>query len=245
MRTTFRVWLERRTNNSKSISSRLSNIDRVEKAYGDLDKHYEASRLEDIISNLQYTKIDKRIGRRNPSKLQIQGDIYDGLATCRSATRLYQKFRDSGDIGIDVSDANGLILASEQNEKRPSQKIDLERDMRVALRCSIEQLEPGLVIVDGGAERFVASGFIDITARDPSGVLVAIEIKTGAAGQRAVAQVLSYMGDLANEEGTGGRVRGILVAADFEKKALAAAKMVPNLLLRRYQVNFQFAEASL
>jgi hypothetical protein len=37
-------------------------------------------------------------------------------------------------------------------------------------------------------------------------------------------------------------VIGILVAADFDKKARAAARMVPNLVLRRYSVRFHFCD---
>lgn len=41
----------------------------------------------------------------------------------------------------------------------------LERDLQRALRNNIEQLERGLKIIDGGKERKVESGFIDITVR--------------------------------------------------------------------------------
>ena len=87
------------------------------------------------------------------------------------------------------------------------QRIGLERDMQAALRIGIEQLEPGLTIIDDGAERSVDAGFIDITARDNSGTTVVIELKAGVAGQRAIAQILSYMGDVASDE-EGGRVQG-------------------------------------
>jgi RecB family endonuclease NucS len=79
------------------------------------------------------------------------------------------------------------------------QRIGLERDMQAALRIGIEQPEPGLAIIDDGAERSVDAGFIDITARDSSGATVVIELKAGVAGQRAIAQILSYMGDVATE----------------------------------------------
>ena len=39
------------------------------------------------------------------------------------------------------------------------QLIGLERDLQAALRRAIEQLEPGMEIVDDGAERSVASGY--------------------------------------------------------------------------------------
>ena len=85
------------------------------------------------------------------------------------------------------------------------------------------------------------SGFIDITARDSLGTIVVIELKAGAAGQRAIAQILSYMGDISGEE-ENSEVRGILVASDFDAKAKAAAKMVPNLALRKYSIRFFFSE---
>ena len=51
----------------------------------------------------------------------------------------------------------------------------LERDLQEALRDNIEQLEPGLKIIDGGTERTVAAGRIDITAEDKEGNLVVID----------------------------------------------------------------------
>ncbi len=115
--------------------------------------------------------------------------------------------------------------------------------MQAALRTAISQLEEGLTIIDDGAECSVDSSFIDITARDVSGAIVVIELKTGAAGQRAVAQILSYMGDIASEE-PGVPVRGILVASAFDKKARSAARMVSALSLCSYGVRFQFSKES-
>ena len=54
-----------------------------------------------------------------------------------------------------------------------------------------------------------------------------------------IGQVLSYMGDVADEEST--EVRGILVAGEFDDKARAAARVVPGLSLRRYRVKFEFS----
>jgi len=73
---------------------------------------------------------------------------------------------------------------------------------------------------------------------------VVIELKIGTAGQRAVAQILSYMGDMAAER-QDGNVRGILIAAEFDAKAKAAARMVPRLALRRYGVRFQFSDGAI
>jgi len=48
----------------------------------------------------------------------------------------------------------------------------LEKDLQSALRGKIDQLEDGLEIIDGGKERTVKSGRIDITAKDRNGSIV-------------------------------------------------------------------------
>ena len=122
------------------------------------------------------------------------------------------------------------------------QPIGLERDLQAALRSHIDQLERGLVVIDGGAEQKVASGFIDILARDSSGAAVVIELKAGMAGASAVSQIAAYMGDISENETVG--VRSIIVASDFDHRAKAAAKMVPTLRLFQYGVMFSFAEVA-
>ncbi|HXC27989.1 MAG TPA: endonuclease NucS domain-containing protein [Stellaceae bacterium] len=113
----------------------------------------------------------------------------------------------------------------------------LERDLQLALRRSIEQLEPGLMITDGGREQTVASGRIDITTRDKDGATVVIELKAGMADRETVGQILSYMGDLMDRET---RVRGILVAREFLPRAISAARVTPNLRLVQYGFRFSF-----
>jgi hypothetical protein len=117
--------------------------------------------------------------------------------------------------------------------------FDLERHMQAALRGEVSQLEPGLVITDGGNERHVNVGFIDITARDAKGTTVVIELKAGTAAPQALTQTLAYIANVSDEEG-GRDVRGILVAADFHPKVVEAVKVVPSVILRRYRYKFTF-----
>jgi RecB family endonuclease NucS len=117
----------------------------------------------------------------------------------------------------------------------------LERDLQLALRRSIEQLEPGLTIIDGDREQTVASGRIDITAQDAGGTTVVIELKAGAADRDAVGQILGYMGDLMDQEK---RVRGILVAREFAPRAISAARAAPNVRLVSYGFRFTFQTMS-
>ena len=112
----------------------------------------------------------------------------------------------------------------------------LERDMQAALRANLAQLEQGLTIADSGTERKVEAGFIDILARDAKGGLTVIELKSETSRPESVAQILSYMGCIAEE--SGGYVRGILVAADHHPRVKHAVKAVPNLCLKSYRFRF-------
>ena len=113
----------------------------------------------------------------------------------------------------------------------------LERDLQLALRANITQLEPGLTISDDGKEQTVSSGRIDIAAEDKQGNAVVIELKAGTADRDAIGQILSYMGDLGADK----QVRGILVAGDFTARAISAAHAVPNVALKQYSFHFSFA----
>ena len=234
-------WSGRNTT-PRTIGTQISKLERVEKHYGDLDEHYARDRLDSVIASLRYTSEDKRRGRRNPSTIIIDGDLYTNLASYKNSVQLYSEFLASvGDGGACEARNPPKTEVPAPVEEDRGQRVGLERDMQAALRKAIEQLEEGLVVIDDGAERFVESGRIDITARDTSGAIVVIELKAGAARREAVGQILSYMGDIAVDE-PDQKVRGILIASDFDKKAIAAARMAPSLTLRTYGVRFNFSK---
>jgi RecB family endonuclease NucS len=113
----------------------------------------------------------------------------------------------------------------------------LERDLQAALRKNIDQLEPGLSITDGGKEKQVASGRVDIIAKDKQGSAVVIELKAGTADRETVGQIIGYMGDL---QPSNKSVRGIIVAGDFTQAAVSALGTMPNLQLKKYGFKFTF-----
>src|SRR5437870_4030059 len=78
----------------------------------------------------------------------------------------------------------GRVVIPEETESEEAldaieTTFGLERDLQNELRRSIADLESGLSIIDGGKERRVASGFIDITGLDRDGATVVIELKAG------------------------------------------------------------------
>lgn len=151
----------------------------------------------------------------------------------------------------DFSFAESIIGDMSDDEKEISEKeileaeeitFGLERDLQAALRANINQLEKGLTIVDGGKERATEAGRVDITAADQRGNLVIVELKAGKANPDVIAQILSYMGSVAETEHK--PVRGILVAGDFHKRVIFASRAIPNLDLRKYTFQFSFIEVN-
>ena len=242
MKNFYKNWLEQQGYATGTVQTQMHRAGRVEECYGNLDEHYDSDQLRRVIDELNYSTDDERKNKPNPSKIPFNGNTRNNLATYRNAVERYCKFRRETQDEDNGSPQGGAGLNESAADR--GQLIGLERDLQAALRRAIEQLEPGLEVIDDGAERSVASGFIDITAKDARGAIVVVELKTGTARQGAVAQVLSYMGDIADEE-PDLAVRGILVAGDFDKKARSAARVVPSLALRSYRVSFEFKDVEI
>ena len=237
----FREWLAAKFA-ANTVSTQMSTARRVEVAYGDLDEIYDQDQFEALLGELAYSKADEAREIANPSKIQIERSVYDTLASCRTALRTYRNFRDDP-ISNGISAENAIEVAGELiRERKEGRLFEIERHLQDSLRAEIAQLELGLELIDGGSERAVDSGFIDITASDRDGNLVVIELKRGKAGREAIGQILGYMGDLLREE-PGRQVRGLLVAADFDQSCQSAAAFVPQLSLKRYRFQFSFEEA--
>lgn len=245
MRDDYGVWLKAQGYPENSCSSRQSNVRTVERAYGEtLDDIHARGGLRDLIVALTYSKSDQRHGRANPSRVEIQGDVRNGLSTLKNGVMLYSKFigeawvdPESDEPGSDTDDSGRIAEGDQPGLQK--QRLSFERDMQRFLREDISRLEPGLTIIDEGAERRVLSGFIDILARDASGATVVIELKAGKTVAGVIEQVLGYMVDIEDEDEPEA-VRGIIVAHEFGQRIKSAARAVPNLTLVCYAVSFTF-----
>lgn len=151
----------------------------------------------------------------------------------------------------DISFANELLGGSSEIDESLDEEEEieaaeitfgLERDLQLALRANIQQLEAGLRIIDNGKERVTEAGRIDITAIDTKDNIVVIELKAGTATPQVIAQILAYMGAIGETDNK--PVRGILVAGDFHKRVILAARAIPNLLLKKYSFQFTFESIS-
>jgi hypothetical protein len=240
MRPDYPKWLAEQQYAENTRSAQIHRVKKVEESYGDLDEHFAKGTLQDIINSLSYSTNDERANKPNPSKIKFEGNIRNNLQSYKNAVVRYRKFlNDDGFQGMaSTGGASEEITDMPLIEDSVQQRFSLERDMQAALRRNIASLDSSLKIIDDGAERAVDSGLIDITCDDGS-ALVVVELKSGKSDSRVIGQILGYMGDLQEEEG-GRPVRGILVAHDFDKRTKAAARVLPNLTLKKYSIEFKF-----
>lgn len=189
--------------------------------------------------------LDEAIGRDGPEHVASWGRTNEAepFATYRSHSmsvlRRYLQYRiarASGDPdeGTDVEDELEQTLQEDANFK-------VEREMQAQVRGQLSQLEEGLQIADGGSEISVATGRIDIVARDARGVLVAIELKAGKCPAGALEQVLAYAHSLSLERNE--PVRAMLIAGAFSDRLRAAAKRANDVELKTYAYSLSFTEA--
>lgn len=191
----------------------------------------------EFANSLAWKPTGEEIKRGNVSQLSRKGNLF-----INQKGNINPWYNSNGPKVPDDSsghEVSGDPPGPEVLQDSPS-SFSLERDLQRTLRDNIEQLEPGLRITDGGTERTVDAGRIDITAEDGNGNIVVIELKAGTARMASIGQILSYMGSIENPEEKG--VRGILVAYDFDEQLEMAAKAVPNISLKAYSVQFTFED---
>lgn len=144
--------------------------------------------------------------------------------------RDYEEFLRKG-----INEGDNLDVEDEDDDQR----FASEADLRDYLAQNLYQIEPGLTLYNGsgrtGVEYSIGNGYIDILAVDRTGRLVVIELKVGRGRNRAVGQLLYYMGwvdaNLAKEP-----CRGIIVAREIPDDLKLAASRVPGVTLYRYRL---------
>ena len=155
----------------------------------------------------------------------------------------YKSQINTGKIQVTEQNTSDIEPTEEIIEESIAQSIDtqvsLEKDLQQYLSARVNELEEGLSLIEGGVEYSTEAGRIDLLARDKSENLVVIELKAVKAKDSALGQLLGYIGCLAQENEN---VRGILVASDFEKRVVFAARATPNIKLVKYELSFKLGE---
>jgi len=245
MRKDYRRWLVEQGYSDQSVGAWTGCRNSVEKVYGNLEGLFAAGGYPGLVGELTYSAEDAQRNRPNPSRMQIDGVLRNSLAYYRRGAALFARFLAEAGTG---TQSPGIASRTSTEEAKmiddsaslEKQRLSLERDMQLALRRDMTRLEPGLKIIDDGAERYVTSGFIDILCKDAQDRVVVVELKAGKSGPRVIGQTLGYMGDLMDEDSLTA-VRGIIVAYDFDARTRSAARAVGSLLtLYTYAVAFGY-----
>jgi hypothetical protein len=134
------------------------------------------------------------------------------------------------DIGIEPS------APDDESDYDVQETIDaslsLERDLHSYLSNRVSEIEADLKLAEDGIEFLTDAGRIDILAVDGPGDHVVIELKAGKAKDNALGQLLGYIGCILSDSSMNvKKVRGILVASDFDQRVIYAAKALPNINL--------------
>lgn len=158
------------------------------------------------------------------------------------------KFEDLGFNVVTLVEAPQPPLnGGEADEEAMEAGLSLEYDLENSLVGNLGQLEEGLKLYEGNGRKGQqydagSAGRIDLLGVDSNGNLVVIELKAGEADRQVCGQIQAYMGWVKENLAAGHSVRGIIVAKEFTERIKLAVKVVPNLVLRNYHVQFRFSE---
>ncbi len=91
----FKAWMEAEGYSKATINTQMTDVRRLDKAYGDLDALPDGQTIAELRDSLAYSKSDQRDGRPSPAKFEIDGDLYSNLAHFRAALNFYRRFLDA------------------------------------------------------------------------------------------------------------------------------------------------------
>lgn len=184
-------------------------------------------------------KIDvKKPGREVKQSLTQQGYYVKNL------WGFYYQLRNKAGLidreGGDLEDEN------ENGDEEDTTSLSLEKDLENYLRNKLNLLENGLSLIqtqysiDYEGNRW----YIDILAKDGSGNLVVIELKAGTAKADVCAQISTYIAVIkkTHPDAKEKKVRGIIIADDFDIGLKLAISNIPDALLKKYNIDFRFED---
>lgn len=163
------------------------------------------------------------------------GDSPQGAAERRRYLRLADEY-DAFLKGHEPADA-----PEEDSAAETSLEFALEAHLRDFLAKNLDQIEPGLRLYQAngvtGVEFNVDGGRIDLLAIDKLGKFVVIELKLSQGRNKALGQLLYYMGWVDQKLG-GGPCRGIVIASEIADELVVAISRTPGVSLSRYRMKF-------
>ncbi|GAB4381669.1 MAG: hypothetical protein Kow00121_40760 [Elainellaceae cyanobacterium] len=172
---------------------------------------------------------------------KIEKDEYGGL-------KVVQAINDSSDVDLLAEEDDSEVSQVEQAMLFPLEKQlrDFIAGNIQAIAVNCEDLQ--LYVDDNGrdgVEYPTGVGPIDILAKDKYGNFVVFELKLRRGPDKALGQLLRYMGWIKQNLAQTSDVKGIIVAQSVDEKLRYAASIVPNVNLFEYELSFKVTPAGL
>jgi len=154
--------------------------------------------------------------------------------------RYYERLRTRHQQLLGGADEDDERFPEPRPEEEDSpQSFALESDLRDFLANNLSVLEPGLRLYNSagrtGVEFSIDHGQIDILAVDRENKYVVVELKLSRGRNRALGQLLYYMGWVDNNLGVA-PCRGFIVASEIPDEVRTAVRRVPGVALFRYRI---------
>ena len=161
----------------------------------------------------------------------------------RGRYKLYDPEKDNVDVYVENKDS----LEDVNSNKYIEATISLERDLEEYIIRDLSQIESNLKLYSKkgvtGRQFSTEVGRIDILAIDKNGDYVIIELKAGTASYSVIGQILVYISWIKQNMSHGKKVRGIIIADNFDKRVKYAVSEIPNISLKKYDVIFKLKDA--
>jgi len=129
----------------------------------------------------------------------------------------------------------------ESPDPEQASEFALEAHLRDFLAKNLDRIEPGLRLYDvenrNGVEFAVDNGRIDLLAVDRNEKFVVIELKLSQGRNKALGQLLYYMGWVDRHLGQG-PCRGFIIASDISDELSVAVSRVAGVRLAEYRMSF-------
>jgi len=153
----------------------------------------------------------------------------------------------SSELGVDFLKLD-IFLWWLYQKFQPTEEIEAipfkaESELRDYLSLHPEAIERGLSLVEKGVEFQTDVGRIDLLCKDENGNFVVVELKKLGEGDRALGQLLRYMGWVGEKMAEGRKVRGILITHEFDENLDYAVKAVADKVkLKYYAIRFELSD---
>jgi hypothetical protein len=114
--------------------ARVCNCKTVEVYEGDLDIHFAGDRSRGLLGRMSYSKDDERVNLAAKHRVPINGNVYNGTATLRSALSLYYQFCQEWPLGAQppaarVPPQSANVRPPRQRSKWPDWNLPTDEDV--------------------------------------------------------------------------------------------------------------------